>query len=98
MSISLHQFEQIDHLYNVAAAAERRAATTGQYDRDVYHRPIWALEAKVIEVIGVQSYNNYASAQDAALDIIFGSLLCEVEVIDDAEFDADYAHFNSEAF
>lgn len=96
MAISLHQFEQIDHLYTIAEAAERRAAATGQYDREAYFRPVWQLEEKVIEAIGYQSYSSYASAQDAALDIIFGSLLCEVEVIDEADFDADYAHFNSE--
>lgn len=96
MPISLQQFEQIDHLYNVAAAAERRADATGDYSRDGYFRPIWALESAVIETIGYQRYQSYASAQEAALDLIFGSLVCEIEVIDEADFDADYAQFNSE--
>ena len=96
MEISLQQFEQIDHLYNVAAAAERRADATGDYSRDAYFRPIWALEAAVVEVLGYQRYQSYTSAQEAALDLIFGSLLCEIEVIDEADFDADYAQFNSE--
>lgn len=96
MEISLQQFEQIDHLYNVAAAAERRADATGDYSRDAYFRPIWALEAAVVEALGYERYQSYASAQEAALDLIFGSLTCEIEVIDEADFDADYAQFNSE--
>lgn len=96
MPITLHQFEQIDHLYNLAAAAERHAQVTHDYTREAYFRPIWQLEEKVIEAIGYQAYQNYASAQDAALDIIFGALVSEVEAIDENEFDLDYAQFNSE--
>ena len=96
MNITLQQFEQIDHLYNVASAAERKADATGDYSREAYFRPVWELEAAVIEAIGYQRYQSYASAQEAALEVIFGALVDEIEVIDEADFDADYAQFNSE--
>lgn len=98
MPITLQQFEQIDHLYNLAAAAERRAQVSGHYDRETYFRPVWQLEAAVIEAIGYAQYQTYASAQDAALELIFGALVEEIEDISEADFDADYAQFNTGGF
>lgn len=78
--MNLEQFEQIDALYARAAAAERVAEASGDYSREGYFRPIWALEAAVIDAIGYDAYSDYPSAQDAALDLIFDGLTGRIDI------------------
>jgi hypothetical protein len=88
MQITLQQFEQIDGLFNACLrrpAIEQVMAhplASRDYVRNVYFRPEWELTDVCVEVVGLNAFNEYASAVDCAAHILTDCLTGKTDVVD----------------
>lgn len=89
-NITLQQFEQIDGLFNHCLrrpAIERVMAhplASRDYVRNVYFRPEWELEDACVDAMGLEYVQGFASAIDAAAEILTRALTSATFVQDAA--------------
>lgn len=88
MQITLHQFEQIDGLFQACLARPDIEAVmaheyaTADYVRTVYFAPEWKLLNACIDAIGYDAANAFPSAVDCAADLLTKAMLGTVDVLD----------------
>lgn len=81
MAYTLAQFEQIDGLFNACLRRPdleqvmAHPLASRDYVRAVYFRPEWQLTDALIELLGIDRVNEFASAIDCAAEFLTRCLL-----------------------
>jgi len=76
MTYTLAQFERIDGLFNACLRRPdleqvmEHPLASQDYIRAVYFRPEWQLTDALIELLGIDCVNEFASAIDCAADFL----------------------------
>ena len=87
-TISLHQFEQIDGLFNACLrrpaleAVMAHPQASQEYVRSVYFRPEWSLEAALTDAIGFEAVQDAASIVGCAAKLLTDCMMGKVSVLD----------------
>lgn len=88
MSITLHQFQTIDGLFNACRyrpsleSVMAHPLASRDYIRNVYFLPEWKLLDACIEAIGYDAANAFPSTIDCAAAILTDAMLGKLDVID----------------